>query len=257
MPTPSQTGREHARNGKLCARGALWWVSGLVGLAAASYAAYAGSAWYRYGKAKPADGEAADATLDKFMPAYEVAERHYARVAAPAELALSAACDLDLLRSPIIRSLFRGREAILGSEPERTAPPRGLLAMVKSLGWIVLDEVPGREIVVGAVTQPWCGDVKFHSPAPEDFAGFHEPGYVKIVWTLRADPTGPAESIVRTETRAAATDPTARARFRRYWSFFSPGIVLIRKVGLGLVKREAERRAQAGSGRVRALRPIP
>ena len=67
---------------------------------------------------------------------------------------------------------------------------------------------------------------------------------MKIVWTLRADPLGPAESMFRTETRAVSTDPASRARFRRYWSFLSPGIILIRWLSLGPLKAEAERRAR-------------
>ena len=39
------------------------------------------------------------------------------------------------------------------------------------------------------------------------------------------------------------TDPTARTRFRWYWARFSPGIILIRRVMLGLLKTDAERRA--------------
>ena len=67
---------------------------------------------------------------------------------------------------------------------------------------------------------------------------------MKIVWTLRADPIAATESVARTETRVATTDPTARAKFRRYWSFVSPGTALIRKISLGLVKKEAERHAR-------------
>jgi len=66
---------------------------------------------------------------------------------------------------------------------------------------------------------------------------------VKIVWTLRADPVGESESMFRTETRVTTTDQTARAKFRWYWARFSPGIVLIRRVMLGLLKTDAERRA--------------
>lgn len=99
-----------------------------------------------------------------------------------------------------------------------------------SLGWGVLAEVPDREVVVGA----------------EQFATFNEPGYVKIAWTIRADPLNATESVFRTETRAIATDSSARARFRRYWSVFSPGIIVIRWAVLGPVKQEAERRARAG-----------
>jgi hypothetical protein len=83
-------------------------------------------------------------------------------------------------------------------------------------------------------------------PLPsEEFAALHEPGYVKIVWTLRADSLGAGESIFRTETRVVTTDPTARAKFRRYWSFMSPGIILIRRMLLGPLKADAERRARA------------
>jgi hypothetical protein len=95
---------------------------------------------------------------------------------------------------------------------------------VKSLGWGVLAETPGREIVFGAVTKPWEANVVFRALPPDEFAAFDEPDYVKIVWNLRADPVGPDESVFRTETRVVTTNPAARTRFRWYWSFFSPGI---------------------------------
>ena len=69
---------------------------------------------------------------------------------------------------------------------------------------------------MGAVTQPWRADVVFRPLPPEEFAAFHEPDYVKIVWTLRADSLGTTGSIFRTETRVLTTDPTARSKFRRY-----------------------------------------
>ena len=89
---------------------------------------------------------------------------------------------------------------------------------MRSIGWGVLADVPGREIVMGAITQPWLADVVFRALPPEEFAAFDEPGFVKIAWTLRADPVTATTSIFRTETRVTTTDPTARARFRRYWS---------------------------------------
>jgi hypothetical protein len=156
-----------------------------------------------------------------------------------------------LLQSPITRAIFKAREVILGSDPDSTTRPRGLLALTQSLGWRVLAEVPGREVVVGAVTQPWTADVTFHGLSPDHFAAFDEPGYVKIAWTLRADQVTPAESVFRTETRAVATDAFARAKFRRYWSFLSPGIIAIRWLMLHPVKWEAERRARVAEPRLR------
>jgi hypothetical protein len=215
-------------------------VAGAFGLAAAGYAAYVGVAWYRYGQVAAAPADARDPLLDRFMPDYEVAERHHTRVAAPAEVALAAAANTDLEQSPVVWAIFRARELVLGSKTEAVKRPRGLLAQLTSLGWGILAETPGREIVAGAVTQPWLANVVFRPLPPDEFRAFQEPGYVKIAWTLRADPVGASESIFRTETRVATTDATARAKFRWYWARFSPGIVLIRRVMLGRLKKEAE-----------------
>jgi len=225
------------------------WLAGAAGLAAASYAALAGIAWIRYGRPCPSRDDARDGLLDRFMPAYDVVERHHVRVAAPAEVTFEAARDQELLDLPLVSAIFRAREVAMGGTNRTPAGPRGLLAQTLSLGWGVLAEVPGREVVVGTVTQPWKADVVFRALPPVEFAAFNAPGFVKIVWTLRADPTGPDTSIFRTETRAVATDAEARRRFRRYWAFASPGIALIRWLSLVPLRRDAERRAQSESSR--------
>lgn len=215
-----------------------------VGLVSASYAACVGITWFHYGSVAKSVGEEADPLLDRFMPDYEVADRHKTHVAAPADLALSVGTELDLEDCAIIRAIFKGRELILRSKADNAIRPRGLLASVKSFGWGVLAEAPGREIVMGAVTKPWEANPVFRALPPDEFAGFEEAGYVKIAWTLRADPVGTGECVFRTETRAIATDPEARKKFRRYWSFLSPGIIVIRRVMLPAVKGEAERRSR-------------
>lgn len=222
---------------------AFWWAAAAAGGVTATYAGWVGAAWYRYGRVKQAH-PGRDSLLDQFMPTYDVAERHFAYIAAPPDIALLAAQESDLEGSPLIHAIFRARAAILGAGPDDTSRPKGLLALTKSLGWGVLAERPGREIVMGAVTQPWLPDVVFRSLPPEGFKDFRDPGYVKIVWTLRADPADAGHSVFRTETRAAATDGLARAKFRWYWARFSPGIAAIRRLMLIQVRREAERRAR-------------
>lgn len=177
------------------------------------------------------------------MPEYEVAERHTIRVSAPAEITLRAATSLDLQHSGIISGLFKTREFILGGQRSEPVLPKPLVAWAEALGWGVLAELPGREVVMGAVTRPWEPNVVFRPLPPDEFADFHEPGYVKIIWTLRSDALSASESIARTDTRVTTTDPGARAKFRLYWAFLSPGIVLIRRVALAMVKKEAEDRA--------------
>ncbi|HSN26850.1 MAG TPA: hypothetical protein VLT45_11205, partial [Kofleriaceae bacterium] len=208
----------------------------LAGVGAAAYAAYVSTTWLGYGKPRKRPDEG----LDAFMPEYDVCERHSIAVAAPPEVTLGVAKDLQLDSSRIVRAIFRGRELILRSKPDETVRPKGLLELTTSLGWGVLSATPG-EIVIGAATKPWQPNPVFRTIAPADFAAFSEPDYVKIVWTLRADPRSDGGSTFRTETRAIATDAGARRKFRAYWAFFSPGIVLLRAMMLPAVKAAAER----------------
>ena len=85
-------------------------------------------------------------------------------------------------------------------------------------------------------------DVKFRAIPPGCFTEFREPDLVKIVWTLEAEPLGPALTRFRHETRVLPTGDDARRKFQSYWRKFSIGIVLIRRLLLPAIRREAERR---------------
>ena len=56
---------------------------------------------------------------------------------------------------------------------------------------------------------------------------------------------GDAACVFRTRTRVATTDPEARRRFRRYWSIFAPGILLIRLEALRMLRASAQHAAAA------------
>jgi uncharacterized protein YndB with AHSA1/START domain len=222
-----------------------------AGAGVLGFGAYSALAWARYGHVDPTR-HPRDELLDRFLPNPEVDEYHHLKVGAPAAITLAAAKELDLQRSPIAKAIFwlRAIPALLRGEPFRPQGSRGIVAETLGLGWGVLAEEPDREIVVGAYTQPWHEQVTFHPLPPEQFAGFNQPGYVKIAWTLGAEPLGPNTSLLVTRTRAVATDPQSRKRFRRYWAPMSAGIILIRYAGLPLMRREAERRAaHAGQAR--------
>jgi len=179
--------------------------------------------------------------LDRFLPHADVRERHETVIHAPAQLVLDTARRFDIWSLPPVRAIFWLREQALGSRG-RKAPSRGLVEETRSLGWGTLEEQEGRYFCAGAVCQPWLADVVFTAVPPGKFAAYAEPGRVKIAWTLEAEPLGPETTRFATETRAAATDAVARARFRRYWRFAAVGIVLIRRLLLPALRREAERR---------------
>jgi len=214
-------------------------VGGAVGLATLTGAGLVARNWYRFG-AHREEGRT-DPLLDRFLPVYDVREYHEIGVEAPAATAYAAARELDIRRSGLVRAIFRGRELLLHARGEREDVSRPLVRECLSLGWGLLAEEPGHELVMGAVTRPWEANVRFWSLPPDEFAAFDAPGYAKIVWTLAAQPVGSGKSIAHTETRVLLTDAVARSRFRRYWALVSSGVVLIRRQSLRIVKADAER----------------
>jgi hypothetical protein len=212
-----------------------------VAVSALAWGGYAVIRWSRYGKSTRIAPP--DPLLDRYMPAYEVRERHETRVEAPADVTWAAVHDLDLRSSGLVRAIFAGRELLMRARSGAPREPsRDFMEEVLALGWRVLAEEPGREIVVGAVTRPWVSNPEFRGLTPEEFAAFNEPGFAQIAWTLAVEPAGEHGCLFRTETRVRTTDGNARERFRRYWAVVSPGVLLIRQESLRLVRREAARR---------------
>ena len=181
--------------------------------------------------------------IDRYVPVSDVRDYHEARVAAEPPRAYAALRALDLNRSGIVRALFAIRTLPTclreGRPPAR--PSRPFLVEALGAGFVVLEEDPGREIVVGAVTQPWQPVVRFRGLPPEEFVRFSEPGFTKIAWNLAARPLESGGTRVSIETRVAATDPVSRRRFRRYWFFASSGIRLIRVLALRMLRKDLGR----------------
>ncbi len=182
--------------------------------------------------------------LDKYLPVFEARERHEVLVHAPSARAYAAVRALDLERSLLVRALFRIR-TLPGRirSRQRVAPrqTRPFLETALSIGWQILEEAPGEEIVVGAVTQPWTASPRFDGMPGETFCAFAEPGYAKIAWNFAVHPAAPGRARVSTETRIVTTDPASRRLFRRYWLVFGPFIRLIRVVALRRLRRELAR----------------
>ena len=177
--------------------------------------------------------------LDPFIPEPEVSERHEIVVAAPAAVVMRVVKTFDMYSIPWVRRIFRLRETLMGVEALARVP-KPFVEEMQGLGWQCLIDRPESLFVAGAACQPWLGDVVFRPIPPEAFADFDEPGLVKIAWTLEVGALGPARCRLSTETRVVATDAAARARFRGYWRWARFGIVLIRRLVLPAIRRQAE-----------------
>jgi len=178
-----------------------------------------------------------------FIPVPDVQDTHAIEIHAPSDLVFEVAKGVDMRESAVVATIFRIHGFIMR---DRTRPrrARGLVSETLSLGWGVLSYVPRQTIVLGAAARPWARDVTFSAIEPGSFKAFDESDLVKIVWSLEVEPRGEERTLLRTETRAVATDPESRKKFMRYWIVFSPGIRLIRWFMLRAVKREAEYRCR-------------
>ena len=125
--------------------GRAWRVLALgSGALLAGYGVIAATAWARFGGAHTRRPESVDAMLDRFMPTYDVVERHEVEIDAPAAIVLAAAKTQKLNRLPLVRGIFAMRQLVMRGT-ERQDLPAELVPQVLALGWRVLDEVPDRE----------------------------------------------------------------------------------------------------------------
>jgi hypothetical protein len=215
-------------------------LSGLLG-----YAIYAVMTWWEFGD--HVGSAPLDPLLDRFIPDWEVAERHETTVHASSDQTYMAVRMLDFDDSWIIRLIFRLRQLVMGGKTVPYPGPRTALDRALALGWGLLAEVPGKMIVMGAITQPWRPNPTFRSLPPDEFYRFNEPGYAKIVWSIGAEPAGWNQSLACTETRVKLTDPASRRRFRGYWSLVAPGVRVIRQLLVHQARAHAERMAREGA----------
>jgi hypothetical protein len=154
--------------------------------------------------------------LDEFLPEYDVREYHERRVDASPEAAVAAALGIPVAPDALVRALFRLRGLPGGGS---------VLGGMRAIGLTPLVEEPSC-VVLGAAGRPWSPRTRL---VAFDKAG---PGQVRVAVEISADGT-----MLRTETRVAATDASARRAFRAYWLAVGPFSAFVRRRWLAAAER--------------------
>ena len=171
--------------------------------------------------------------IDEYAPDYHVVSRYQIAVRATPDAVYTAARKLDLSRSFIIRLLFG----------LRGLPTRRLtLDTFLRRGFVLLDEVPRQELLLGLIGRFWTLKGGLQRFEPAAFRSFDRPGYAKAAWSFHLIPQPSGSTLLVTETRVQCTDAESLRRFRRYWRLVGPFSGVIRKEILRVIKREAEDR---------------
>lgn len=171
--------------------------------------------------------------IDKFLPRWDVRERHAVEINAPAEEIYRAAHGLDFRRARLTNFLMRLR----GYSGAATDFSRDELLKT---GFVFLGETPNEEFLLGATGKFWKPDGNLIRVEAGDFVRFNKPGYAKAVWNFSLVKTEDGANRLKTETRVFCTDAASRLQFRLYWFFIGWFSGLIRREILSVIKQAAE-----------------
>jgi hypothetical protein len=114
---------------------------------------------------------------------------------------------------------------------------------MRRMGFAVLAEEPGRELVLGIAGRFWAIRERanlLRTPDEAAFRAFREPGCAKAAMNFRVEDAGDGTTRLSTETRVRCLDRGARRNFALYWMAIGPFSGLIRRVMLRGIARAAE-----------------
>jgi len=151
----------------------------------------------------------------------------------------------NLARGRLTRALFKIRtlpDRIRGKIEELALRVDDLRSTPERPGFQILADEP-REVVVGAIGKVWKPTIPFAHVAPDAYAAFAEPDFVKVAWAISVSPLGAEGSRVTIEVRVDATTDAAWRKFRRYFRVIGIGSHFIRRSLLAELAREHGRPA--------------
>ena len=186
--------------------------------------------------------------LDRFLPAWHFREFHSTFVPAARGAVYRALKDVTADEIFLFRTLVairrlgrRGREGILN-------PPGGepLIAVAARTGFLILEERPSEEIVLGTLVVSPHDRPPVAPASPLEFeAASVRSGVALAAMNFRVSDTADGTRLT-TETRVFAPDRSVRRRFALYWTAIRPGSGLIRRMWLRAIRRRAMRGSPAG-----------
>ena len=100
------------------------------------------------------------------------------------------------------------------------------------MGFTVLAEEPGKELVLGVAGRFWALDERANLislPDARGFAAFSRAGHAKAAMSLRFEPLADGRTRLGTETRVKCVDAAAYRRFALYWALIGPFSAWLRR----------------------------
>ncbi|HVY47429.1 MAG TPA: hypothetical protein VHB21_16185, partial [Minicystis sp.] len=164
--------------------------------------------------------------IQRFIPRPRLHEIDRVAVAADPAETWQVIRSADLYQLGFVRTLFalralpeRAAGRLRGKHVEPLPRSARLDDVVKpGSSFHLLDEVPGRAFVAGAIGRFWQSTIPFVDVGPDAFASFAEPDYGKVAWSLEVHPRAAGGAWIAVDLRVDATDEAAWHHFQPYWA---------------------------------------
>jgi hypothetical protein len=180
--------------------------------------------------------------IDEFAPAFHFREQHETTIAAPPARVFEAIRKVSASEIALFRTFtWLRRFGQAGPESIMNAPEhQPILDVATSTGFLLLQDRPPHEVVIGAVVVAPPGTRRPQHFGAEDFKRLTSPGFATATMNFRVEDAGSGSCRLITETRVFATDRTALRRFTPYWRTIYPGSAILRLTWLRAIKARAE-----------------
>jgi hypothetical protein len=172
---------------------------------------------------------------DKYLPAYNFNEHHSIDVNGFVSGNYQKMLQCDFSNSLLIKFLFKLR----GMPTEVYS-----IEHFTSMGFIKLDEEPGKEILFGMVTNNPMFNTCQSNVTSKEFIQKSDATIIKAVINFRLHDNSNSRHTISTETRVWCGSKAMKSKFKYYWLFIKPFSQLIRKFMLKQMKTQIQQTAK-------------
>ncbi|QEC66150.1 hypothetical protein FRZ67_02075 [Panacibacter ginsenosidivorans] len=167
--------------------------------------------------------------IDKYLPAYQFNEFHSVELNGFVDDIYQKMLQCDFSNSSLIKLLFR----IRGMSKEVYS-----IEHLTKMGFIKLDEEPGKEILFGMVTDNPMFNTCRSNVSSKEFMQKDDDGIIKAVINFKLHDKSNSQHIISTETRVWCGGKQLKSQFKKYWFFVKPFSQLIRRSMLKQMKQQ-------------------
>jgi hypothetical protein len=160
--------------------------------------------------------------IDQLLPAFDFRTGYEICINAPRASVYECLLHLDFSELWLTRVLMTVRS---GKWMPRNPAPRDLRQRFLGTGFVILEEVPNEELVIGVAGRFWRPDGgRFMELTPSNFQEFSRTGWTKAAWNfkLTTESANSQSTLLSTETRIQCLGRAARWKFGAYWSLVGP-----------------------------------